>query len=376
MAEPLIKNRDYQTPVESTVSANPVANNRKTDIQPRYANDNLRSDAANDNTSETAPAPESVPLKLSNPNRVITTYNKPKDNSNGGASAAVGKLGTTANVAGAGVQVAGKGMQVAGKGMNAAGKGMMRAGTALSSTGLGAIVGVPLAAVGAGAQVAGKGTEVAGRVTNSAGKRARQAGRAVRKASGGGVSRVARIMGTKTKDDEKATPARLSLRRKIEADPTGKLQQRYLNKATNLIPNPVARGAAKFALKNVERVKTAAVTIEIFAWATPLWLGFQMPLAVLSLILFSIISVIDIDLGFAADTLFSGLFFVVFIIGFVTMISMAFQYVWAGAHCFFGKGALLKFGSFVIGMFFYMMPFLNLFPWFMVWAFFVNRYPE
>jgi len=65
-------------------------------------------------------------------------------------------------------RVAGRVIQATGKVTGLASKGITRAGAALSSTGLGAIVGVPLIALGATGQVASKGVELAGKGINKA----------------------------------------------------------------------------------------------------------------------------------------------------------------------------------------------------------------
>lgn len=72
----------------------------------------------------------------------------------------------------------GKAVEGIGKGVAAGGSATMRAGAAMSGTGVGAIVGVPVAAVGAVAVAAGKVTEATGAVTSAAGKATAQVGKA------------------------------------------------------------------------------------------------------------------------------------------------------------------------------------------------------
>ena len=78
--------------------------------------------------------------------------------------------GASGQIASKAVELAGKGAQIAGKGTEKAGQGMVKAGSKLSTTGIGAIVGVPLAAVGGVAIGAGKGAEVAGKGAEKAGQ--------------------------------------------------------------------------------------------------------------------------------------------------------------------------------------------------------------
>ena len=96
--------------------------------------------------------------------------------------------GKAAQAAGVGMQAGGKALDAGGKGLSAAGNAMTQAGAGLSSTGLGAIAGVPLAALGAatnvagvGAQAGGKGLDVAGNATRQGGKAVDNAGRQVRR---------------------------------------------------------------------------------------------------------------------------------------------------------------------------------------------------
>lgn len=215
----------------------------------------------------------------------------------------------------------------------------------------------------------------------------------------------------KTKSDREVTSARLSLRRKVENATPGKLQSQYVSRATNLLPNPIARKAAKLALNNVKKVTATSVNVEVFAWATPFWLGFHLPLAVLSLVLAgatyfiydyvpeqarqagwlveavynvaswasgSIKYVTEQILGFSLDpaAMFFAVNTMVFFLGLGVMIIMTLQYFLAGINPFLGKGALFKVPAFIFALFFYMMPFFNIFPWFMLWALAVNLNPE
>lgn len=214
-----------------------------------------------------------------------------------------------------------------------------------------------------------------------------------------------------SKSDKNVTSARLSLRRKIENDTTGKLQSKFTRRASNLIPSPIGRKAAKLLLKNTKKVKATSVNVAIFSWATPFWLGLHLPLAVLSLVLagatyfrydylpeqaeqsgivgkaiYSAASWVGSVFEYAAEqilnlsidpaAMFFGLNVAVFFLGLGVMIIMTLQYFFAGINPFLGKGALFKVTAFVFALFFYIMPFFNIFPWFMLWAVAVNLNAE
>lgn len=122
---------------------------------------------------------------------------------------AVEATGASIQATGAGIEATGKGMQVAGKSIEAVGKGVevvgkaankggqstIEAGAELSSTGIGAIVGVPMIAAGAvlsgagtvaevtgkGAQATGKAVDKTGKAVDEAGKKVKQTGKDVKR---------------------------------------------------------------------------------------------------------------------------------------------------------------------------------------------------
>ncbi len=240
--------------------------------------------------------------------------------------------GTALRLGGVGVQQSGRAMQVGGRGLQRGGSAIARSGAALSSTGLGAIVGVPLIAVGAATAGVGTGLNVSGKATEKTSSAIDQTGRTVRA---------------------------------ISKRPEG------LSSA-----NP-KRTAKTFK----DRAKVTRVSISIFSIGLSIWFSLQLPISFIGLIAFGgTATAIELLPDFLVEWTVGGIFemtqFVIFAIGLVTLMTMSFVYVFSGINCLFGKGSALKVSSFIFALFGYFMPFLNIFPWFVLWAVAVWRYPK
>jgi hypothetical protein len=74
--------------------------------------------------------------------------------------------------------------------------------------------------------------------------------------------------------------------------------------------------------------------------------------------------------------LFGGLTTLVFFIGLFTLGTMAALYIFSGVRCFFGSHSLLKTATFIFALLGYLMPVLNILPWFILWGIVVWCYPE
>lgn len=192
-------------------------------------------------------------------------------------------------------------------------------------------------------------------------------------------------------------------------------------------PLPVT-GSLKAAALLAKKAKRTRANLLIYPWATPLWLTIQLPLAFLSIgflgvayvkevsipqaisgglkqlagetagsILYSIggtaLSYVG-EVAQAADWLFEKLFgfsllaigdptnwftltyFLVVITGVATLLLMSIIYVINMINPFFGKGAGWKIGGFLIAFSGYLIPGLNILPWFMFWSFAIWLNPE
>lgn len=321
-------------------------------------------------------------------------------------------VGTSAQIAGAGTQATGKAVALTGsalkgvgKGLNTGGDALIRAGAAASSTGVGAIVGVPTIALGAGVKVLGLGTQAAGSATKAAGRSTEAIGKGV-KNTGGVMKKIDRVgVGRKLsgKPDSEAIDKALTLARRIPG-PIGKVAK-------------YGGGAVEVLL---ERKKVVRANIPIFSAGFSLWLSIQLPLAFLSLaflgvayvlndvipkaiegglkgavgdtagkVLFSIGGTILQYIGTAAEAVdglfqqffgfsliaigdpnnwFIATYFLVVIIGWSTLLIAVIIYTFFTVNPFFGKGWAWKIGGFLIALFGYIIPGLNIFPWFALYA--------
>jgi hypothetical protein len=242
------------------------------------------------------------------------------------------KTGTGLRASGTALKVTGQGAQIGGRGLQRGGAALARGGAALSATGLGSIVGVPLMAIGGATTAAGTGINAAGKISERTGAASNQAGRTMRKT---GKSRAA-VLGT----------------------------------------NPL-----KSARAVKGRIKVTRITVTIFSLGLPVWFSFQLPIALINAIAFgSTATALELLPAFLVEWTVGGIFqmtqFVVFAIGLATLLTMSFMYIFSGISCLFGEGAAAKVSTFIFALFGYFMPFLNIFPWFALWALAVWRYPK
>lgn len=222
------------------------------------------------------------------------------------------------------MRAGGVGMQRGGRAMKSAGDRISNTGLKLSRSGAGAVVGVPLMA-------AGKVLRGVGSANQSVGKAVADSGRQMRN----------RARGTKFK-------------------------------------RPAVLGEAE-AIK--DRIKVTRVSVTSLSWATTLWFTVQLPLAILSLLAFGGADTLAEQLpDFLVEWALNGMLFIlqtsVFAIGVFTLIIIGGSYALSGISCFFGKGSHLKGPLFCLAAVGYLLPFTNIFPWFIFWVLAVWRYPK
>jgi hypothetical protein len=208
--------------------------------------------------------------------------------------------------------------------MKNAGRGMQRAGMAMSRSGVGAVVGVTLAAVGSVVRGVGAGTQAAGKVAGNQGRQMRNGAR-----------------GTK-------------------------------------FMRPAVMGKAQ-AIK--DKIVATRTSVMILSWATPLWFTLQLPLAIMALIAFGGADAVSSILpDWLVEWTVGGVFYLlqmsVFGIGVFTLIIMGGSYVLSGIKGFLGEGAHIKGPVFCLAVVGYLLPFTNIFPWFILWALAVWKYPK
>lgn len=276
------------------------------------------------------------------------------------------QVGSTVKTSGRAAQATGATLKATGTALRAGGAVTTRAGAALSSTGVGAIVGVPLVAVGATLTATGTATRVAGQVTAQSGKQAVRAGK--------GIKRVAR--------------AKEVFKKNGRAGQYRGLLNKVNEKTQDL---KKAKAVVKASLNNL-------------SWATWVWGAAQVPFALCALVAFALAgswedlsngsgfigtvisvaaSILDTVVSFLTGLSFDDLtsVFILFnsitwLIGLGTIIGMAMVYMLSGVHCVFGKAAGLKISCIILALVFYALPLFNIFPWAIFWGLAVIKNPE
>lgn len=261
------------------------------------------------------------------------------------------------NAMGTSMRAGGVGMQKGGRVMRTTGEKMVQTGATLSRTGVGAIAGVPLMAAGGVVGAAGVANQIAGKTASESGRLLRN-------------------------------------------------KQRRQGKASLLSAAKTAGG-----IKN--KLKITRTSVFILSWATPLWFTFQLPLAIISLIFLGVAGSIPaaseflkvvqivmnqnaavwlankvlgsgvtgyVDPALISEQITNGMLWVLlFATGFIglgTLFAMSLMYTFSGAKCLFGEASHLKVSAFIFAVFGSLMPVFNLFPWFILWALAVWRYPK
>ncbi len=130
-----------------------------------------------------------------------------------------------------------------------------------------------------------------------------------------------------------------------------------------------------------KRIAATRVNVSVLSVAAPIWFTLQFPLAILTLITFGGAgSAAEILPDWLVEWATNGVLYVlqvsVFFIGLGTLIVMGIIYSLARVNCFFGQGAHIKGPVFCLAVVGYLLPFTNIFPWFILWAWAVWRYPN
>ena len=271
---------------------------------------------------------------------------------------------------GTNMRAVGKTAQAGGRALSRGGVAVARAGAALSTTGLGAVVGVPLMAAGAGMTATGAAASATGKTIETTGNAVKNTGKFDSKRN----SRLPRL-------------------------------------GNRNIPSPLQSLAIASTL--AAKAKVTRVNIMLTSWCMTLWLMLQLPAAILSIIFFGLTyAVHDVlpDLinkfpgGFILNAItyaFSSLgelaekllgfnpastidpanfflmtYFVATFIGLFTLLLIGIVYQLSSIRCLFGDHSTPKIIVFVVALCFYLIPILNIFPWFIFWTIMVWRYPE
>lgn len=167
-----------------------------------------------------------------------------------------------------------------------------------------------------------------------------------------------------------------------------------------------------------DTAKAARATYAIWSWAFYVWFWFQIPVAIFSLVMMGLHQVFysiwmtetitrsDENLLLAAGrtaldllltpfrwafqaflrlfdidpNIVGGIFMmtnmIVMVIGWLTLFTAAFIYLGSGNKPILGKSGGAKTMTFLLAMVAYAIPFLNIFPWFIIWTLMVLKNPK
>ena len=255
--------------------------------------------------------------------------------------------GASRQIAGNTVRAAGVGMQAVGKASKAAGRASTRVGASLSSTGVGAVVGVPLMAFGGAATVGGTGMDVAGKRVSQAGRRA--------------TRKNSKVLAERNIVNGFSVQARAVMTGMFYVMPIlifGMLEILFLGLTF-----------AVDAVTNTEITNKDGVAETIWKFGVTVVTGaFNGASEVISAVTGGLL-----DLSAIAGSLHPGNFFAVFYVLTMTFCLMALISVWfvyelSGSKPLSGKGAGSKMSSFLMALCLCCVPIVHLFPWFFVWT--------
>lgn len=167
----------------------------------------------------------------------------------------------------------------------------------------------------------------------------------------------------------------------------------------------------------VKLARATTVSVSNLSWGIGLWFGIQLPIAVIGIALFGVTYIMyDVVPGMVesavGETIAKGIGWItdkvssavasavesvfgfnllellnpanyfmmahmlVFVIGLATLILCGIIYQISMVNCIFGKKSTLKIGALIFATFGYLIPVLNIIPWFVFWVLVVWRYPE
>ena len=248
-------------------------------------------------------------------------------------------------------RVTGVSLRKGGKGMQKTGTKMMRAGSTMSRSGLGAVVGVPLMAAGAAVRGAGSINTAAGKnLTNQA-----QSTKRLLRATG--------LRETKKNIKKHVAATRVNMSVLSIATPIWFTIQLPL--AVGAVAALVLAGAGSAAIDSLLNNSVTGFLYGLFDTITN-----------------GVEYVTGVNLNVLEQAqqgpvaIFGALNLMVFLMGLFILGLMTVLYTSSGVRCFFGEHAALKSGLFIFAMLGYLMPVLNILPWFVLWGVAVWRYPK
>jgi hypothetical protein len=160
------------------------------------------------------------------------------------------------------------------------------------------------------------------------------------------------------------------------------------------------------ALKLIAKTKASTINASIMVWGGSLWFTVQLPFAIISLIMLGIAGTvkgatqasgilgwaatvankivegaayivgIDTSLTAISTSFFTVTYLLILAIGLICIFAAFLQYTLAFLKPLSGEMAGLKQGTFLLVLFGYSTPLLNIFPWILLWMAVVWKYPK
>lgn len=154
------------------------------------------------------------------------------------------------------------------------------------------------------------------------------------------------------------------------------------------------------------KAKATTINASIMAWAGGLWFTLQLPFALISLVMLGMAGMvagaksaggilgwattaasaivegaaaivgIETDLVSISTSFFTVTYLLVLAVGLLTIFAVFLQYTLAFLKPLSGEMAGLKQGTFLLVLFGYSTPLLNIFPWILLWMVVVWKYPK
>lgn len=207
-----------------------------------------------------------------------------------------------------------------------------------------------------------------------------------------------KVLGPAGLNEKAAKPSLQTGKSALQLRPGARTLQNHL--ANTKLSAPVAVAEALLV-----KARATQINLGALAWASYVWLAIQVPFAILVMVTLGAVAAIDeltqgeggwvawiagkvvkatqavinlfgFDLSKMAFDLFLASQVIILTLGLICIFALYMQYKLAGLNPFFGKGASFKIGMFLLALFGYSMPVLNLLPFVFLWMLAVWMYPR
>lgn len=262
--------------------------------------------------------------------------NAEKEDRKSGVRSAVKTTGTTIQATGTAVQVGGAAMQAAGVATKVAGAGISAAGAGLSATGVGAVVGAPLMAIGRVVGVGGSAVQAGGKAVSKTGSTIRRTGSSIKRSTKSTLGKVKLLV-----------HGPFDLSNFLFLSWLGTLWfMQFICAILAIIMLGVGGGIAALYTSSGWYGQTLKSTFDLIKTLTSF----------------------NFDIADHFGSLFMLFDVLALLIGFTSLMLVAFKTILGLDSPFWGEGAPVKISVFLIAIVGYTIPLANLFPWVLPWA--------